>query len=225
VNRLLTNNLSDKKRIFAKIVMRWGKEHSFDYPWRNTADPFHILVAEVMLQRTKADQVIAVYNRFVNKFPDAYSLSEASHNNIRSVIKPLGLDYRVARLKRIASTIANEYSGVVPSRPEDLVSVQGIGNYVASAVRCFAFNEKTAILDANIARMIGRVFSIKIPPDPHKQKYLWDFIEPIVPDDDPKIFNWAIIDIGRTICIPRKPKCVECPLKDICDFAQKSLQK
>ena len=204
------------------MVVSWGRMHSFNYPWRKSKDPYRVLLAEVMLQRTKADQVVPVYEKFVREFPSAETLVQSTNNYVRTLLKPLGLDYRAARLRLIAKIIEDEHQGAVPRQYERLKSIPGIGEYITNAIRCFAYDERVPLIDANIARILGRVFSIKMPREPHKQKNLWKFIDTAVPVDSPKLFNWALIDIGRTICTPRKPRCSECPLYDICDYARHS---
>lgn len=209
---------SSKKPLFVRTLLEWGSGNHPEYPWRKTSEPYRVLIAELMLQRTKAEQVVPTYNKFVERFPDLRALASAETEKILDVIKPLGLAYRVARFKSIARDILSKYSGVVPDDPKALLELSGVGNYVANAVRCFAYDHDTAVVDANIARIAKRVFSLDFGSNPHKRQDLWKFMQSIVPSGSAKQFNWALIDFGNAVCTVRNPKCKSCPLNTICNY-------
>ncbi len=212
-------DVGGKKKILVKSVLKWNKNHMATYPWRQTNEPYHILIAELMLQRTKADQVADIYNNFLQRFPNPNVLAGSEITEIRSAIRSLGLAYKETRLKNMAEAISLKYSGKVPSSKDDLLALDGVGNYIASAVQCFAFGRDVAIVDANIIRVLGRVFSLKFHSESHKDKEVWNIVQSLIPSKAAKMFNWAMIDIGRTICTQKNPRCKICPLRKICDFA------
>lgn len=210
------------KASFVKKLLKWGGDNHAEYPWRKTSEPYRVLIAELLLQRTKAEQVVPVYNKFVERFPDLTTLESARIEDIVNVIRSLGLAYRGARLKSIAKEILSKYSGVVPDDVKVLLELNGVGNYVANAVRCFAYNHDVAVVDANIARIVKRLFSMDLGSDPHKRQTLWKFMQSIVPSGRAREFNWALIDFGNAVCTVRNPKCKSCPLNTICDYYAQS---
>lgn len=215
----LSLDIGQKKKIFVKSLLKWSKKHLATYPWRRTKDPYHILMAELMLQRTKADQVAGIYSAFLEKFPSASVLAGSEIADIHSSISSLGLAYRETRLKNIAESLTLKYSGKVPKSKDDLLALDGVGNYIACAVECFAFNQDVAVVDANIIRILARVFSLELSSDSHKRKEVWNFVQSLVPHKAAKTFSWAMIDIGRTVCTQKNPRCGVCPLRTFCDFA------
>jgi A/G-specific adenine glycosylase len=153
-----------------------------------------------------------VYETFFEKFPDVKSLAEADVSEIEYVIRRLGFQRQRARqFKEIAQAIVNEFNGVVPSRREDLLKLSGVGDYVASAVLCFAFNKDEAIVDMNVRRVAGRVFGWKELND----REITSRLSKMIPSGKAKQFNWAVIDFSSLIC-SRKPKCKICFLNDLC---------
>ncbi len=217
-SRIYKFRMASKRSLFVHSLLEWSNTNYAHYPWRKTSEPYKVLVAELMLQRTKAEQVVPVYNKFIKKFPNLKTLASAETEEILHVIKPLGLVYRVDRFKSIAIDILSKYAGVVPDDCFALLELNGVGNYVANALRCFAYNRNVAVVDANIARIVKRIFSLNFGPDPHKRQDLWKFMQSIIPSDRAREFNWALIDFGNAICKARNPKCKSCPLNTICDY-------
>jgi A/G-specific adenine glycosylase len=209
------------KETFVNRLLEWGKANHAKFPWRTSSDPFCILIAELMLQRTKAEQAALTYTHFIKKFPDLGALDLASIGEIMDAIRPLGLAYRAPRLKKIAKDIMSKHSGLVPRDQQELLELDGVGLYAASAIRCFAYNQDVAVVDSNVARIVRRVFSIPVGKDPHKKLSLWNFLQLLVPEGKTREFNWAMLDLGRTVCTARDPMCELCPLMQICDYAGK----
>lgn len=210
--------LEDRIQEFVSRLLAWRRKHRRSFPWRETRNPYRVLVAELMLHRTKAQQVVPVYRSFIENYPTPEALADTTVERIRSEISSLGLEYRATRLKKIAKILVDHYGGQVPSDFKSLRQLPGVGAYIANAVLCFAFGRDRPLLDTNVIRVIHRVFSIPIPPDSHKKKKLWDLMERIVPHDEAREFNLAILDLGALICKARKPEHDKCPLKDICDL-------
>jgi A/G-specific adenine glycosylase len=211
---------SRRAESFAQTVLAWAKCNTRDLPWRKTKDPYKIIVAEVMLQRTKAEQVLPVYEPFLRQFPDFDSLCKASVTEIRESIISLGLEKRALGLKKLAEQLTNEYGGNVPCTRKELLELYGVGNYVANAVICHAFGIDALTVDANFARVLDRVFSLKPNHPAQKDKRVWAFAESLMPYARGKCrtLNLGILDLASAICTPRKPSCTECPLNTICDY-------
>ena len=205
-----------KIRKFVEGLLFWGSLNKRDFPWRKESDPYKILIAELMLQRTKAEQVVRVYEIFLERFPKPRNLAKSSIREIERIIKPLGLAYRAKRLKMLGEEILSE--GGIPSESKKLTRIHGVGDYAASAVLCFAYGQHTAVVDSNVARIVKRVFSLNFGSDPHKREELWKFMQDLVPEGRAKEFNWSILDFGSLICAPKKPKCNICPLNSVCDY-------
>ena len=210
--------LPSKKKIFVSELIRWGSVNRRDFPWRRTTNPFHVLVAEVMLQRTNARQVEPAYHRFIDQYPSPKDLAEARLEDVAKDLQPLGLAYRASRLKQMANIIVAKLGGEVPSREEELLQLPGVGKYVASAVRCFAFEKDVPIVDANVLRVMKRVFSIKTPKESHKKPEMWNLMAAMIPKKKAREFNLSILDFAGLICTSRNPVHETCPLRDICDF-------
>jgi A/G-specific adenine glycosylase len=200
--------------------MKWADRNVRDFPWRRTKDPYNILVAEVMLQRTKAEQVAPVYVRFISKYPDFNSLSEAPVTEIRDSITSLGLEKRAIGLKKLAEQMVKQYHCRVPRAKDELLKLHWVGNYIANAVLCYSFGIDAPTVDANFARVFERVFSLKLNSPAQKDKRVWTFAESMMPyvRGRCRIFNLGILDLASEICTPKKPSCAVCPLNMICDY-------
>ena len=127
---------------------------------------------------------------------------------------------RSARIKHVAELIVKKYAGKIPSEESALLNLIGKGSlYTVNAIRCFGLNEKVAIFDVNVKRILERVFSIDFGKDAHKKKSSWNIASILVPEKNVKQYNWALLDLGKSICTGTNPKCSICPLKTICDYA------
>jgi A/G-specific adenine glycosylase len=204
-----------EKRRFQLRLLRWYAEHGRDLPWRNTSDPYHILVSEVMLQQTQVDRVIPKYHEFLEKYPSFRKLASASPKDVRQTWYPLGYNIRPYRLHSIAKETVARYDGSLPRDPEELLSFKGIGRYTAGAIRSFAFNEDAAILDTNVSRVLHRIFIATGDPKSQKAR-LWELSEALIPPGKGYDFNQALMDFGALQCTARDPYCLLCPMKDFC---------
>jgi len=210
--------MQEKPFDFIQRLLSWFSLNGRDFPWRRETDPYRILVAEKLLQQTTYGHVMKVYEKFFERFPDVKSLAGADVSEIESMIRRLGFQRQRARqLKEIAQAIVNEFNNVVPSRKDELLKLSGVGDYVASAVLCFAFNKDEAIVDMNVRRVVNRVFGWKAMRD----REIADRLAEIIPSGKAKQFNWALIDFSSLIC-SRKPKCKKCFLKEICFYYRTS---
>lgn len=191
------------------------------FPWRETRDPYKILVSEVLLHRTRAEQVVSTYDQFVRKFPNVYALSASSLKEITQILRPLGLNWRIKYLHKMAKIIVENYEGKIPSNKKELESLPGVGDYISSAVRCFAFCYPETLLDTNTVRILGRIFGRKITDASRRKKAFRDLARLIFDSDRPREFNFGLIDLGALICKSKEPLCTICPLIQMCQMGLK----
>ena len=205
------------RRRFRQRLLSWYRRHGRDLPWRRTADPYHILVSEIMLQQTQVDRVLPKYAEWLEKYPSFHALAAAPEHEVTSTWYPLGYNIRPRRLQTIAREAVSRYGGQLPADEETLLSFKGIGAYTAGALRSFAFGERAAILDTNVARVLFRVFVGKGDPKSHAmKKHLWRLSSALVPFRHVFDFNQALMDLGATVCVARTPRCLLCPMAKDC---------
>lgn len=204
-----------QKRRFQQRLLKWYREHGRDLPWRNTSNPYHILVSEVMLQQTQVDRVIPKYHEFLDRYPGFKELAAAPVEEVRKTWYPLGYNIRPERLHSIACETVVRYGGALPKESEQLLSFKGIGRYTAGAIRSFAFREPAPILDTNVMRVLHRVFVGEGEPKTQKS-LLWKLSEDLIPRGKCYDFNQALMDFGAMTCSARDPYCLLCPMKTLC---------
>src|SRR5881398_2670772 len=205
------------RRRFRQRLLTWYQRHGRDLPWRKTDDPYHILVSEIMLQQTQVDRVVPKYVEWLEKYPTMTALAGAPDAEVRATWYPLGYNIRPKRLQSIAREAVAKYGGELPSDERTLRSFKGIGAYTAGAIRSFAFRERAAILDTNVARVLFRVFVAAGDPKSHAMKrHLWKISETVMPQRQVFDFNQALMDLGAMICVARSPKCLVCPMVKSC---------
>jgi A/G-specific adenine glycosylase len=205
------------RRRFRRAILSWYGIHGRDLPWRRTSDPYHILVSEMMLQQTQVDRVVPKYHEWLDKYPSLDALASAPEQEVAHTWRPLGYNIRPRRLHAIAREAVTHYGGELPSDAETLLSFKGIGAYTAGAIRSFAFGQRAAILDTNVARVLYRVFVGRGDTRAHAmRKHLWAVSEALVPRKRVFDFNQALMDLGALVCVARNPRCLVCPMKKLC---------
>ena len=205
------------RRRFRQRLLTWYRRHGRDLPWRKTDDPYHILVSEIMLQQTQVDRVLPKYAEWLDKYPSMGVLAAAPEREVAETWYPLGYNIRPRRLQSIARESVAKYGGQLPSDEATLLTFKGIGAYTAGAIRSFAFRERAAILDTNVARVLFRIFVANGDPKSHAmRRHLWTLSETLVPVRHVFDFNQALMDFGAMICVARNPKCLICPMKKGC---------
>jgi A/G-specific adenine glycosylase len=198
-------------------LLAWYRRHGRDLPWRRTTDPYHILVSEIMLQQTQVDRVLPKYQEWLRKYPSLAALAAADERDVASTWYPLGYNVRPRRLQTIAREAVERYGGELPADPPTLLSFKGIGEYTAGAIRSFAFGQRAAILDTNVARVLFRMFVGAGDPKRHATKRrLWSISEALVPRREVFDFNQALMDFGAMVCTARQPRCLVCPMVPDC---------
>lgn len=209
--------LPSARRRFSRTLLTWYRRNGRSLPWRETSDPYHILVSEVMLQQTQVDRVLPKYHEWLGKYPTLEALATARPSDVRRTWRPLGYNIRPKRLQAIARESVATYGGRLPDDPETLGSFKGIGEYTLGAVMSFGFRKRAAILDTNVARVLYRVFVGEGDPKSHRmKKQLWAISRDVLPQRAFYDFNQALMDFGATVCTARKPACPRCPMKRQC---------
>lgn len=210
----------DKPRFFAQQLLKWFSKNRRSFPWRETSDPYKVLVAEILLRKTDAGKVSRIYERFVRRYPSFEALINADQRELEDFLRPLGLyRCRAKELMDLARIVMAKHRGKVPHSRWELLELPGVGGYIANAVLCFAFGKTVPLVDTNIIRVVARVFSFKpkrkrARDDPE----IWRETGKIVPNGKAREFNLAMLDLAAASCLPRKPVCGICPVTLLCDY-------
>ena len=206
-------------RLAADFVA-WFRREGRDYPWRQTHDPYSVLVSEIMLQQTQIATVLdrGYYTRWLERFPDFQSLADAPEADVLKAWEGLGYYRRARNLQKLAGTVIRDHGGVFPRDPEVIRTLPGIGPYTAGAVASFAFGLPEPIVDGNVARVLSRLWNDDTPVDSTEgQKKLWERATALVrSSEDARVFNSALMELGQRICRPGAPDCGSCPVSAHC---------
>jgi A/G-specific adenine glycosylase len=212
-------------RAFTRRLLAWWARAARDLPWRRTRDPYRVLVSEFMLQQTQVSRVAEYYPRFLERFPDLATLARARPRAVREAWDGLGYYARARNLHALArhvtrrhdaQHVTRRHDATLPETPEELVKLPGVGPYTAGAVACFAYEKPVPAVDTNVARVIRRVFGNA--ERGMRNAELWRLASLLVPKTGKRAwrFNQAIMELGALICVARKPKCPECPVRPNC---------
>jgi A/G-specific adenine glycosylase len=203
---------------FRKQLLAWFRQFQRDLPWRHTRDPYCVWLSEIMLQQTRVAAVIPYYERFLERFPNLRALASAPEEEVLRLWSGLGYYSRARNLHKAAQKIVAEHGGEFPSRREDARALPGIGNYTAAAILSIAFEQKQAVLDGNVARALARLGAIR---GDLRESARWQelqkcadaYLEPKSPGD----WNQAMMELGATLCSPKSPQCLLCPVAQFCE--------
>jgi len=204
---------------FREALALWFSRHGKDYPWRRTREPYAILISEVMLQQTQIATVLGkgFYVRFLETFPDVESLAAADDARLLKAWEGLGYYRRVRMLRETARAVIDGHGGSFPVEAGALMRLPGVGRYTAGALRAFAFDLPSAVVDGNVARVLSRVMDFNDPVDDTAGlKQLWTWAETLADPEHPRIYNSALMELGQTICRPGVPDCLSCPVAEFC---------
>ncbi len=206
-----------KIKEFQNALNTWYNTYGRDLPWRHTHDPYAIWVSEIMLQQTQVETVKGYYIRFLNHLPDIQSLAEADQDTAYKLWEGLGYYSRIRNMQSAAQTIMYEYGGVFPTDYKQILSLKGIGPYTAAAISSIAFGNEKGVIDGNTLRIISRIFDLSDNIAlPQTKKMFQAIIDKLIKGSDPSVFNQAMMDLGATICTPKKPVCTSCPVHNFC---------
>jgi len=205
---------------FWQALLAWGRENFRPFPWRLTNDPYRILMAEVMLHRTQARQVVRVYERFIARYPDINALGCATRADLHEILYSLGLQWRIDLIHTMTQALVQHHHGQIPRDKDALMSLPGVSEYVASAVRCFAWGFPEALIDTNTVRVAGRLFGLEVKDSSRRNRTFRELLASLVDQGDPRAFNYALLDLADEICTKRRaPQCDRCPLALWCRSA------
>lgn len=202
---------------FTANILQWYEVNKRDLPWRHTIDPYRIWVSEVILQQTRVDQGLAYYQRFVDRFPDIETLSNAEEDEVIKIWQGLGYYSRARNMHRSARIIHHEYQARFPASYAEIRRMHGIGDYSASAIASIAYGESCPAVDGNVLRVISRYAGIMEPVNTSTgKKKVKDILAGLIDPDQPGNFNQAVMELGALVCKPTQPHCPECPVNGNC---------
>lgn len=200
-----------KKRRLRRFLLSWFDRHKRDLPWRQDRDPYRVWLSEIMLQQTRVAAAIEHYQKFLKRFPSVARLAAARESSVLAAWSGLGYYRRARMLHAAARKIVKEHAGKFPSTARDLLTLPGIGRYTAAAIASIAFDEPVAVVDGNVERVLQRVYGESLGGES-----LWNAAEELLSRERPGDFNQAMMELGATVCLPRQPKCLVCPLATLC---------
>lgn len=203
---------------FRKQLLAWFRQFRRDLPWRRTRDPYRIWLSEIMLQQTRVAAVIPYYERFVDRFPDVHALAEAPEEEVLRLWSGLGYYGRARNLQKAARQIVAQYEDQFPAKLEEALALPGIGNYSAAAILSIAYGEKLAVLDGNVARVLARLGATR---GDFRQSRRWQELQRVADTyldlESPGDSNQAMMELGATLCTPKSPQCLLCPVAQFCE--------
>ncbi|WP_067728747.1 A/G-specific adenine glycosylase [Oceanobacillus damuensis] len=224
----MTDNILKNLNIsqFQDDLLNWYEKTKRDLPWRKERDPYKIWVSEIMLQQTKVDTVIPYFNRFIEKYPTVYDLAAADQQDVLKTWEGLGYYSRARNLQNAVKEVVSEYGGKVPSTPKELGGLKGIGPYTKGAILSIAYNQPEPAVDGNVMRVFSRLLKIEEDIAQQRTKKLFEeYVRQLISEEDPSSFNQAIMDLGATICTPKSPACIFCPLQEHCQAYFEGIQE
>ncbi|MGY5355246.1 A/G-specific adenine glycosylase [Wenyingzhuangia sp. IMCC45467] len=209
---------------FYKILEMWYLNNKRDLPWRKSSNPYFVWLSEIILQQTRIQQGLDYYKVFTEHYPTVQDLANASEDEVLKDWQGLGYYSRARNLHFSAKYICQELNGVFPNTYKELLKLKGVGDYTASAIASICFNEKTAVVDGNVYRVLARYFNISLPINsPKGIKYFKELAQELIKNANPKDYNQAIMDFGSMVCKPQNPICNECVLANGCIAKAKKL--
>lgn len=205
------------KSVFGTELIKWYKIHQRTLPWRETSNPYHIWLSEIILQQTRVDQGLSYYNEFISKYPTVNDLATASEDEVLRTWQGLGYYSRARNLHFTAKMIVDELNSNFPDNYTDLLKLKGVGEYTAAAIASFAFGQSVAVVDGNVFRVLARVFGVDLDIMSNEgKKSFQKLANQLITKKSPAEFNQSIMEFGALWCTPKSPKCDECPFQSTC---------
>lgn len=205
---------------FRAALRRWFRAHGRDLPWRKTTDPYAILVSEFMLQQTQVATVLPYYSEWIRRFPDFASLAAAAESEVLHAWQGLGYYARARNLHAAAKAVVHQHGGALPRNAHGIRQLPGVGRYTANAIAAFAFGDSVPIVETNISRLLARLINLREPIHTVAgQAALWETAASLLPARGAAAHNSALMDLGATVCISRRPRCPTCPVQKFCQAA------
>ncbi|MBI4673316.1 MAG: A/G-specific adenine glycosylase [Chloroflexi bacterium] len=210
---------------FSTRLLKWYAKHKRDLPWRKTRDPYRIWLSEILLQQTRVEAVIPYYKKFLARFPDVFALANAPLDAVLKTWEGAGYYARARNLHRAAKVVVEKCGGKFPKELREIRELPGVGRYTAGAIASIAFNVDTPVVDGNVTRVLCRYFGIRDDPKASAtQDRLWEIATDLLPKGHAYEFNQALMELGATICAPKNPRCLLCPVQQKCFARQDGLQ-
>lgn len=212
------------RRQFTAPLLRWYHASGRDLPWRITDDPYRIWLSEVMLQQTQVVTVLPYYDRFLEAFPTIKDLASADLEAVLKLWQGLGYYARARHLHQAAQTLVSQFSAKLPVSFASILALPGIGRSTAGAILTIAYGKRYPILDSNVRRVLCRFFAIETDPrEKSVDAWLWHCSEQLMPKQNASHYLQAIMDLGATVCTPKRPKCLNCPVRKSCAARKQGL--
>src|SRR5271165_4058176 len=205
------SEIGQQRGKFRRQLLAWYDLHRRDLPWRVNRDPYRVWLSEIMLQQTRVAAVIAHYHEFLLRFPTVEKLSAAREASVLAAWSGLGYYRRARMLHAAAKVVARERGGKFPNNAHALRELPGIGRYTAAAIASIAFAEPVAVVDGNVERVLQRVTGQRLAGEE-----VWSTAEKLLDHERPGDFNQAMMELGATVCTPRSPACLTCPIVELC---------
>lgn len=198
---------------FSNSLIQWYLKNKRDLPWRNTKNPYHIWLSEIMLQQTRVVQGMPYFYSFTDTFPTVFDLADADEEQVLKLWQGLGYYSRARNLHGTAKYVASELNGIFPDNYNDLLKLKGVGEYTAAAIASFSYDEAVPVVDGNVFRVLSRYFDIETDiASSGAKKEFTELAKELIPKDNPAIFNQAIMEFGALQCVPKNPNCEICVL-------------
>ena len=202
---------------FSTILIDWYLKNKRELPWRNTTNPYHIWLSEIILQQTRVNQGLPYFESFTSNFPSINDLANATEDEVLKLWQGLGYYSRARNLHATAKFISANLNGIFPKQYDEIIKLKGIGPYTAAAIASFAYKEQVAVVDGNVFRVISRYFGIFDDISTSKTRNVFqDLANELICKSNPDLFNQAIMDFGATQCTPKNPDCLNCVFQENC---------
>jgi len=196
---------------FRSALLEWYDVHKRDLPWRQDRNPYRVWLSEIMLQQTRVAAVLEHYRKFLERFPNVQTLAAARESTVLAAWSGLGYYRRARMLHAAARVVMRQHKGTFPGSSEEWQNLPGIGRYTAAAVASIAFNEPVAVVDGNVARVLSRLYGRNL-----ESRESWEAAANLLALRRPGDFNQAMMELGATVCVPRQPLCLSCPVFSLC---------
>lgn len=215
-----------EQQLLRDDLIKWFEKNKRDLPWRKTKNPYAIWVSEIMLQQTKVETVINYYNKFMKNYPTIFHLAEAEEQDVLKNWEGLGYYSRARNLHAAVKEVVATYGGEVPNDVKKLGELKGIGPYTKGAIMSIAFNQPEPAVDGNVMRVLSRILLIKENIMEQKTRRLFEeIVRELISKENPSAFNQALMELGALICIPRSPRCEQCPVQPYCRANNNGMEK
>lgn len=211
---------NQKSRLFKEQLLSWFKMNGRPFTWRQSQNPFHILVAELLLRKTQADRVVKVFDEFCKKYQKPQDVLKTESLELDRSLGHLGLRQRIGWLRETCKQLVNDYQGAVPDTYEKLCALKGVGPYTANMVLCLGYGQDCIPVDNNVARVVSRVFRVKRFGDTRREREVEAILDGIKSLDTSRDIALAMLDLSFSNCRASKPHCINCPLISVCEYAK-----